>query len=361
MEDFRKKFFIFFFLALNFLIFFLVLYMLLPFWEPLVLAIISAVVFYPVFRFFKRFIKSETLAAFFTLLVVFSAVIIPLTVAIFVFAQEITKLAEHLNEYYRSGKLELFISDLKSRLYIYLYSFKEKYPFLEEILKEENIKQWVSQFYNALSKWFTNLAKQALLWSANAVFYTFVYLLTLFFALSQGKRTVRYIKEILPLEERDKEEIFKTLYDSITAVIYGTAGTALVQSLIALGLYIYYGLPYPFLWALLTALAAFIPPFGSGYVWVPVTLYELFFGDTTKGLIGLAVGALVISSIDNIVRPLIMKEKIELPYIVLFFAVLGGIFTFGFTGIFLGPTIFTLFITMVDLYRKKFVAPRGGV
>ena len=355
MHDFRKKFFLFSFFVLIFAIFFLVLYMLLPFWQPIFLALISTVVFYPIFRFFKNLFVSDLVATLITLFVVFSMVIVPLTVAVIVFTQELTKLVEHLNEYYQSGKLELLINDIKGRLYVYLYQFQERYPFLAEFLKEENLKGLINRFYNYLSMWFTKSTKEAVYWLANIVFYTFIYLITLFFALYQGEKTLRHIKAVIPLEEKDKEEIFQTLSNSIKAVIYGTTGTAIFQSIIALWLYIYYGLPYPFLWAILTALAAFIPPFGTGYIWFPLTVYELFFVNTFKGLVGLVVGFLVISSVDNIIRPLIMKEKISLPYIVLFFSVIGGLFTFGFTGIFLGPTVFALFITMVDLYEKKFL------
>ena len=355
MKDFRRRFFLFSFFVLIFSIFFLVLYMLLPFWQPITLALISAVVFYPVFRFFERIFLSNLVATFATLFVVFSVVIVPLAVAGFVLVQELSKLFEHLNDYYQSGRLELLLTDLKAKLYLYLYHFQERYPFLSEVFREENLKGLAEKVYAYLSQWFTNTTKEAIFWLGNTVFQTFIYLITLFFALYQGGQMLRHIKAVIPLEEKDKEEIFQTLYSAITAVIYGTAGTAIVQSFIALGLYLYYGLPYPFLWAIVTALAAFIPPFGTGYVWFPITLYELFFGDLVRGLVGLAVGLLVISSIDNIVRPLVMKEKIELPYIVLFFAVMGGIFTFGFTGIFLGPTIFALFITMVKLYEEKFV------
>ena len=355
MHDFQRKFFLFSFFVLIFFIFFLVLYMLLPFWQPIFLALISAVVFYPIFRFFKKLFISDLVATFITLFVVFSIVIVPLTIAVVVFAQELTKLVEHLNEYYQSGQLELLINDLKGKLYVYLYQFQEKYPFLADILKEERLKELINRFYNYLSAWFTNSTKEAVYWLVNIVFFTFIYLITLFFALYQGEKTLKHIKAVIPLEEKDKEEIFQTLSNSIKAVIYGTTGTAIFQSIIALWLYIYYGLPYPFLWALLTALAAFIPPFGTGYIWFPLTVYELFFVNTFKGLVGLAVGFLIISSIDNVIRPLIMKEKISLPYIVLFFSVIGGLFTFGFTGIFLGPTVFALFITMVDLYEKKFI------
>jgi predicted PurR-regulated permease PerM len=178
--------------------------------------------------------------------------------------------------------------------------------------------------------------------------------MTLFFALYQGEKALYHVKKIIPLEEKDKEEIFDTLYHSIRGVIYGTVGTAVLQAFTALGLYIYYGLSYPFLWAIATAFFAFIPPFGTAYIWLPVTIYVMVKVNLTKGLIGLIYGVLIIASVDNIVRPLLMKEKIELPYIFLFFSVMGGLFVFGFTGLFLGPTIFALFITLIKIYERKF-------
>ena len=354
MQTFRERFFLYSFFVLIITTFLLVLYMLSPFWQPITLALISAVVFYPVHRFLRKILFSEFLAAVLTLIVVFSLVIVPLTLAAFVLGQEIAKLVSKINEYYQTGKFDLLIQNLKSQLYIYLYKFQVQYPFLGEVLKEENLREILKNLYSTLSGGFTKLTKVALFWVGNTAFATFIYLMTLFFSLYQGKIALKHLRNIMPLEEKDKEEVLETLYNAITGVIYGTVGTAIVQSFIALGLYIYYGLSYPFLWAVVTALFAFVPPFGTGYVWFPLTLYELLFVNHTKGLIGLTVGFLVISSIDNFVRPLVMKEKIELPYIFLFFAVLGGLFVFGFTGLFLGPTIFALFITLLKLYEQKF-------
>ncbi len=354
MEEFRHRFFTFGFFLTVFSILLVVIYMLLPFWEPIVLALISAVVFFPIFRFFRKLLFSDLLAAFLTLLLVVSVVIVPLSVAVLIFGQEVARLLSNLQRFVQEGGLDVLVKDIQEKLYIYLYSLQAKYPLLGEVLSEENLKKFLKELYTYASGYFTSLTKEALLWFTNAVFDLFIYILTLFFALYQGKHAVKHLRRVLPLEEKDREEVLKTVYNAITGVIYGTVGTAVVQSFIALGLYIYYGLPYPFLWALLTALFAFIPPFGTGYVWFPITLYQLFFVDTTKGFIGLAVGFLVISSIDNIVRPLVMKERIELPYVVLFFAVVGGLITFGFTGLFLGPTFFALFITLLRIYEERF-------
>ena len=359
MEGFRKKLFTYGFLATVLSIFGLVIYMLLPFWQPITLALISAVVFYPIQRFFKKIFFSDLVASFLSLLTVVSLVVVPFTVAFAILSQELVKLISNLQEFINKGGLDLLVSEIQSKLYIYLYKLQAKYPSVGEFLNEENLKGWFQHLYTNFSGWMAKSTKELIFWFGSAIFGLFIYLLTLFFAFYQGKVAVYHLKRIFPLEEQDKEEIFQTVYNAITGVIYGTVGTAVVQSFIALGLYIYYGLPYPFLWALVTVLFAFIPPFGTGYVWFPITVYELLLVDKTKGLIGLAVGFLIISSIDNFVRPLVMKEKIELPYVVLFFSVVGGLITFGFTGLFLGPTIFALFITLLRIYEEKFSRSRS--
>ena len=353
MQDVKNKFFFISFLILIFSIFVLVLYMLLPFWKPVVLALISAIVFYPIFKFFKKFLISDFLTALFTILIVIIAVILPLGVALFIGSQEFLKLLTVLNQKIKSGELDLTISQWKQKLYIYLYQLQIKYPLLSEVLNEENIKTWIVNITKFISSQITTTTRSIFFWIGGTIFGTFVYLITLFFSLYQGKKAIRKLNMIIPLEEEDKEEIFETIKNSTTGVIYGTAGTAVMQSLIAFGLYLYYGIGYPFLWALLTALFAFIPPFGSGYVWFPITVYVLFAVSFTKGLVGLAVGFLIISSMDNIVRPLIMKDKIELPYIFLFFSILGGLVAFGFAGLFIGPTIFALFLTLLKIYEEK--------
>jgi predicted PurR-regulated permease PerM len=353
MQDIRSKFFFVSFLILIFSIFVLVLYMLLPFWKPIVLALISAIVFYPIFKFIKKFLISDFLAALTTILIVAIAVILPLGIAFFIGSQEFLKLLTVLNQKIKSGELDLTISQWKQNFYIFLYQLQVKYPLLSEVLKGENIKTWLVNITKFLSSEITKTTRSVFFWIGGTIFGTFVYLLTLFFGLYQGETAIKKLKKVIPLEDQDKEEIFETIKNSTMGVIYGTAGTAVIQSLIAFGLYLYYGLSYPFLWALLTALFAFIPPFGSGYIWFPITVYVLFAVSFTKGLVGLLVGFLIISSMDNIVRPLIMKDKIELPYIFLFFSILGGLVAFGFAGLFIGPTIFALFLTLIKIYEEK--------
>ncbi len=354
METFRRHFFVYSFLGFVFLILLVVLAMVKPFWQPITLALISSVVFFPFKKILKKILFSDFLASLITIVFIFGLVIIPFIISAFVLGQEILKLTEALNAFLKSGNLNLFLEDLRSKLLFILYKYQIKYPFLQNFLTEKKLTEFVVNLYSYITSSLTVLTKQAIYWMVNFAFGLFIYLLTLFFSLYQGEKALVHLKRILPLEERDKEEIFQTLNHAIRGVIYGTVGTAVLQALFALALYLYYALPYPFLWALATALFAFIPPFGTAYIWFPLTIFVILKVNIVKGLLGLTYGVLVIASIDNIVRPLLMKEKIELPYIFLFFSVIGGLITFGFTGLFLGPTIFALFITLIKLYERKF-------
>jgi predicted PurR-regulated permease PerM len=354
-ESLRKKLFAYFFLFLVLLIFGIVLYMVYPFWQPITLALISAVVFYPLQRSFQKIFRLRLISSFLTITAVFGLIIVPLVVSLLILGQELLRLSQTIDAYLQGGHLNLLVKQIRAELMLHLYKFQLKYPLLKDLLSEENLQRWITEASKFVAAFITKTTKEMLVWSAHFAFALFIYMLTLFFALYQGDKALKEVKKLIPLEEKDKEEIFRTIYNAVTGVIYGTVGTAILQGVAALGLYYYYGLSYPFLWAMATAFFAFIPPFGTAYVWFPLTLFVMLKVNLVKGLLGLAYGVIVIGSIDNIVRPLLMKEKIELPYVFLFFAVVGGLFAFGFTGLFLGPTIFALFITLIKLYERKFV------
>jgi predicted PurR-regulated permease PerM len=352
-EKLRKKIFAISFLTLIFINLVLVIYLIIPFWQPIVLALISAVVFNPINRFFRKIVINRFLSALLTLVFITATVVVPLAIIGAVLSQEVLKLIDALNNWVKTGALQVYIQEIKSKILLTLYKFQIQYPFLEKIINIQNINELVEKIIKTLSENLTSLTKGLLVFISISLFNFFVYSITLFFSLYGGDKALKHLKRLLPLEEKDKEEIFNTIYSSITAVIYGTVGTAVVQSIIVFWLYIYYDLPYPLLWAIATAFFAFIPPFGTGYIWFPVVLYELLLVDFHKGLIGLLVGFLIVSSIDNFVRPLIMGGKINLPYIFLFFSIVGGLVSFGFTGLFLGPTLFALFLTLIKLYEER--------
>ncbi|WP_141672274.1 AI-2E family transporter, partial [Acidithiobacillus ferrivorans] len=120
------------------------------------------------------------------------------------------------------------------------------------------------------------------------------------------------------------------------------------------------GLPAPVLLAIVTLLFSFIP-IGTPLVWGAASIWLLFQGDIWAG-VGLALwGALVVSWIDNLIRPLVISNAVRIPFLLVLFGVLGGILAFGFLGVFLGPVLLAVLLAIWDewLLRPVPAAPQG--
>jgi predicted PurR-regulated permease PerM len=137
--------------------------------------------------------------------------------------------------------------------------------------------------------------------------------------------------------------------------MYGVILTCLVQGTLGgLGFWVA-GLPSPFLFGTLMAICAPIPLIGTALVWLPGAIYLLMQGQMLHGLLLIAWGVLVVSSIDNIIRPLFISGKAKLPILVIVFGVLGGIWAFGLSGVVAGPVILAIIMVFFDACREATV------
>jgi predicted PurR-regulated permease PerM len=125
---------------------------------------------------------------------------------------------------------------------------------------------------------------------------------------------------------------------TVRGVVYGILGTALVQAIATgIGLFIA-GVPGTALLVLLTFFASIVPAVGTGLIWVPAALWLFHQGATGWGIFMLVWGVGV-ASLDNIVKPWLISQGSEMPFVLIFFGVVGGALAFGFIGVFLGPTL----------------------
>jgi predicted PurR-regulated permease PerM len=132
---------------------------------------------------------------------------------------------------------------------------------------------------------------------------------------------------------------------AVNAVLYGLILTALAQGLLAGLAYLVAGLPMPALLGAATALLALLP-FGAPLIWVPAGAFLLLQGSWVAGIGVLLWGMLVVSWIDNLVRPLVISAGTRIHFLLVFFGVLGGAMAFGLIGLFLGPIILSVLLTV---------------
>jgi predicted PurR-regulated permease PerM len=176
-------------------------------------------------------------------------------------------------------------------------------------------------------------------------------LLTLFFVFRDGDSFYRWVRSTLPFAPAQQERIFGRLGQTVNAVTYGISITAAVQGLLAGLLYWILGVPFPAFWGLLTGIVAPIPLGGTGLVWGPAGVYLIATESLVRGIILLACGALVVSTIDNVLKAYLISGRTKLPPLILFFAILGGLRAYGVLGVFVGPLLLALVIDGVALYR----------
>lgn len=171
-------------------------------------------------------------------------------------------------------------------------------------------------------------------------------LITAFFFYRYGLELLEQLRRFVHQVLGQRGDAYlQTVASTIRAVIYGILATALAQGALAgLGYWVT-GLSAPVLLAVVTLLFSFLP-FGTPLVWGAASIWLLIHGQTWAG-IGLALwGTLVVSWIDNLIRPLVISSAVHIPFLLVLFGVLGGILAFGLLGLFLGPVILAILLAI---------------
>lgn len=181
-----------------------------------------------------------------------------------------------------------------------------------------------------------------------------VMVFSLYYFLADGPDMVRALMRLSPLDPRYQQELMNQ-FDVLTrSVVVATLASAFAQGILAgIGFY-FAGLESIFLLIVLTMLMSMVPFVGAISVWVPACLYLYFSKGETGAAIGLAIyGALIVSTVDNIVKPMILHGQAKLHPLLALLSVLGGLQTLGPIGIFVGPMAVAFLQTLLNIFRNE--------
>ncbi|MDE2305780.1 MAG: AI-2E family transporter [Gammaproteobacteria bacterium] len=168
----------------------------------------------------------------------------------------------------------------------------------------------------------------------------------LFFFLRDGDTMLARGRAFIPLDETHRHRLFARLGEVTRAIVYGTTLTALAQGLLLGVGFAIAGLPSPVVFAVLAALLAMLPLGGTALVWVPATLWLFIDGRIGLGLF-MTVWGIVLSTVDNFLKPLLISGRAPVSALSVFVGVLGGIYAFGPIGIVAGPIILSLALSLI--------------
>ncbi len=176
----------------------------------------------------------------------------------------------------------------------------------------------------------------------------FIMIVVLFFLLRDSTHFATTVQAISPLSS-EQEEMFVERFRSVArATVVGNLATALAQGSLSGIIFAVLGLPNPILWGGLTALLSLVPVVGTALVWVPWTIYLFSIDSPVKAIVFLVFHLIVVGGIDNILRPMFIRGGVKMHTLVVFFSILGGISYFGLLGMFFGPLIFAMAVTLLE-------------
>lgn len=184
-----------------------------------------------------------------------------------------------------------------------------------------------------------------------------VLVFVLFYLLKDGDRAVAWFRTVLPLEPEVREELFKETNLLIHNSLVGTAAVAAAQAVLLGVAFLVLGFGNIIFWTVTTFVTAMIPLVGTAIVWLPASIYLFIVDRPVPAIVLLAFGALVISTVDNILRPIVMRRGTQLSPVITIIGIFGGIALFGFVGLFIGPIVLGMMKLIIDIWAREYPEP----
>jgi predicted PurR-regulated permease PerM len=320
-------------------------WILLPFFGAIMWGTIIALLFSPLFRWMlPRLWHQRSLAALATLWVALVIVVLPVALLTTSVAMEASGVYERIQsgEWKPSSSFQTWFAALPDWMLVTLarlglVNFEALQHRLDTALAQGI--QWVAT--NSL-----NIGQNTL----GFVVSLFITLYLAFFLIRDGDGIARDLRHAVPLAARHQQVLIDKFTTVIRATVKGSLLVAAIQGTLGGLAFWFLGLGEALLWGVLTGFLSLLPAMGSALVWLPVALYYLVTGAVWQGLGLMAFGALVIGSVDNVLRPILVGRDTRLPEYVIAMATLGGIAVLGLNGLVLGPVIAAMFMAVWHIY-----------
>jgi predicted PurR-regulated permease PerM len=351
---------IIFFAVIAFIVLWAMFKILRPFITPILLGGILVVLTFPTYRRVRRRLKGRSnLAAIVMVVGITFLIILPAFILVILLVQQADTLIQHLQSV--DAQQIMARVDLSHRL----EWIRKWFPSFDP--SSVSPQRLVLPIIREIPGWVARNGGALLGGLAGLLIGFFMLVLSAFFFYVEGESIVAELTVLSPLPERYDREFTAQFKEVIDATFRGHVVTGLAQGVATtIGLLIA-GVPAWLFWGAVATVMSLLPLVGAAAVWVPAAIYLYAAAAMGKAAYWQPIfltlwGLGGVSVIDNIVRPLAMRGKSQLPAIPLLFAVLGGLQAFGFIGLVIGPLVFSLLMSVIDIYKRSFriAASRGN-
>jgi len=301
---------------------------------------------HPIYRRFERWFGGRrALASIVTLLLIVTGILLPLGGLLGMITAQAIEVGQSVTPWIKEQvSRPAAFSELLAAV-----------PFYDRIQPHEKaILEKAGEIVGTLSSFLIDRLSSATVMTINFLFMTFILLYSMFFFLMDGHKLLDKILFYLPLEEADERRLLDKFTSVTRATLKGTIVVAILQGGLAGLAFAVVGIKGAVFWGAIMAVLSIIPAIGTALVWVPAAVVLAAGGHLIKAA-GLATFcAIVVGSVDNFLRPLLVGRDTQMHELLILFGTLGGILMFGVVGFIIGPIIAALFTAVWEIYGVVF-------
>ncbi|OGQ45157.1 MAG: hypothetical protein A3I05_04965 [Deltaproteobacteria bacterium RIFCSPLOWO2_02_FULL_44_10] len=342
--------FLVFFAALTLLF----LALLWPFAKPAFLALTLTIVFAPLYRFILHKCRLHRyLASVLTTLIIAACVLIPLIVLGTVLVTHVGSFLQNISYQLAQGSFSDVFQPILQTLSQWIERLTGTAPF------RVDLEQEIFKVLQGLGKSIYNFSPRVLLTTFSIIFNFFLILLFLVVFFAEGVQLHKWLMEASPLSSLHLEKMLTEMRLTITTSLTASLLIAVVQgSLLGLGFWIV-GFNHPYSWWPIAIILSVIPIIGAVSCYITASLILLATGQTEWSIAFFVYGVAIVSSVDNIIRPFLVRGTTRIHPVLLFVTLIGAAKLFGPIGIIVGPVLLSIFLAAVRIYRLEFAAERS--
>jgi predicted PurR-regulated permease PerM len=319
--------------------------------SAIILALLIASAFYPLYAWVKKLLKGEERGAS-MLMTIFIFLVLVIPVGGFV-----GTLSNEAFDFYRRSRDAVSLLKIQQILEgdsIWAQRIRRVGELTGIEVNPETIEELATELGRNVGHFLYNQLRSIASKSLDILIHFFLMMLIVYYVFRDGERLKNYISELLPFPMEQQELLVSKFREMARAVIVGNGLNGIIQGIIGGFGFFFFGLGSPFLWGTLIGFMAFLPFIGASIVYVPAFIILILQGKT-----GTAIGFLFYNGAYSIImeylfKPRMIGKGMRMNALLVFIGILGGIKLFGILGIIYGPLIMTIFITLAELYRLEY-------
>ena len=312
---------------------------------PIFWAAIIAGMFYPIYKFFNKKLKVPNLGTAITMMIVLVIIVVPLILIGTLVVSQSIDMYNSLSQ--NTGNIKTGINTAVEWI--------RNNPLTAQLnIDQSAITQKFTELAQTLTSFLLNSAKNFTQNSVVFLIMLFITFYSLFFFIRDGEKLLKKLMHLCPLGDEQEKMLYNKFTSTTRATIKGSLIIGLIQGTLGGLMFWVAGINGAIIWGLLMVLLASVPGIGPYFVWLPAAIVMIILGHTWTGIGMILFGALVIGTIDNILRPMLVGKDSQMHPLLVLLSTLGGIAVFGISGFIIGPIIASLMLAFWEMYESHY-------